>query len=159
MPIDRGIVETVTILRLMKFNTSSSCAGHVRRFMTEPYVRVQSDKAKEYAARAGWLDNPTKANPEYRRLRKKAVQLSLLEARKLISRLDNFYESRPGVPYSQRLTVRFLPPIYLDLRCQGAEMMHIGGREVKREVMARAQAEMREFAEHLKTIYFLTPVK
>jgi hypothetical protein len=153
MPIDTGILEMVTILRLMGFTTTSSCQGHVSRFLTEPYVRVESPAGRNYAQLAQELPDATKRNPAYARLRKTAVQHTLREAQRLTGYLDEFYRDR-DTDYRRSLTVRFFPPTLLNLVCLGVERMHIANSQDKREILNAARNEFAAFTEFLLVTHF-----
>jgi hypothetical protein len=151
-PVDSGIIDTVAILLLMGFRTTSSCAGHPQRLLTEPYVRFESAEAKKYyltAKKQGSSIN----NPAYRRLRHKAIRLSLREVAKLLPYLEDFYTDRPSA-YNRHLAIEFLPPTYVTLRCQGTEMAYISDAATKTKMMAESRAEMKAFTEYLKMRHF-----
>ena len=46
-PIDPGILDLVTVLRLLGINTTGSCEGHLGRFTSGPYIMFQSPLAKK----------------------------------------------------------------------------------------------------------------
>lgn len=93
MPVDKGIVETVTVLRLLGLNTSGSCAGHFNRITSGPYVMFQSVQAIECLAELQ-TDNIEKTSPAYRVARKKIIRFSVLEMNKLLPYVESFYKDR-----------------------------------------------------------------
>lgn len=151
MPVDREIVETVAILRLMDLNTTMSCAGHLSRITNGPYIIFTSLQARGYEAKRREVVDS--ASAEYKRLVRKSIKLNLLERQKLLPYLEHFYEHR-NVSYGQRLTIRSLGYSSNILYCQGADMAHLSDRAEKRKILNRNRAELDAFASFLEMAYF-----
>jgi hypothetical protein len=150
-PVDRGIVETVTALRLLGLHTVGSCAGHISRSgSTGPFVLFKSPQTIELELLAKHIPP---ADPQYKQLRLRATKLNAKELPKLLPHLDAFYQNR-HVPYAQRLIVQSFGPTAHRLTCQGSELMYSAGRNERRTLLRRHQLEMRTFTEFLKSIYF-----
>lgn len=119
MPVDRGIVETVAILRLLGIHTTSSCAGHSDRVTGGPYVKfasVHNDHVFTRMKEAG-----DRTGPEYKRIFDEGTRNSLIEWQKIIPFLDSFYADRI-VSYNQRIIISGFGPTDNCLMCQGADL-------------------------------------
>jgi hypothetical protein len=154
MPIDEGILEAVVVLRLLGFNTTVSCEGHVNRITGGPYVTFESEEALRYADQANQVDRTHRENKEgYSRLRNLAIHHSILQVQKLTPYLDKFYTKRE-TPFANRLIIRVFPMTYNCLKCQGAELAYVGDLAKKRDILLKNQLEMQAFTDFLKTEYF-----
>ena len=145
-PIDRGIAESVAVLRLLGINTFSSCWGHADRLTGGPYVMFKSSEAKDLEPKLQAINDPL--DPKFKRLRAKLVRANLRERAKLLPLLEDFYEGRP-TPFGQRLIIEGIGVEGSRLKVQNIELMAVdrGGR---RQILSAAQAEMRAFTEFLK---------
>jgi hypothetical protein len=154
MKVDAQIVETVAIFRLLGFTTTGSCAGHLKRITSGPYVTFESPEAMQFAAKARQLGKKlAEINPEYNKLRDRAVEHSAGEMQKLTVYLEGFYKNRQ-TQYDNRLIIRTFPMTYNCLKCQGAELAHVMSLPEREELLARNRAEMRDFTDYLKQLYF-----
>lgn len=77
MPVDKRMIETVTILKLLGLHTTMSCSGHMQRITGGPYVAFISPKAEKYRERCKQIDNPKDA--QYKKLYQKALRENILE--------------------------------------------------------------------------------
>lgn len=152
MAVDKDILETVAILRLLDFETVGSCGGHIRRSTGGPYVLFEPSKALRYAQRARQCTDPTR-RVEYRRLYKKATFFNALSMQRLIVYLEDFYASRPS-QYQDRLIVQSIPMALHTLKCQSAEVALTYSLADRKSSLAKQRAEMIAFAEHLKAKFF-----
>jgi|GEM_PF-2217598 len=159
MPVDSSIIETVIVLNLLGFSTSTSCGGHIRRATSGPYVVFESRKAREYAKQVRAFTANAPANQDvyidskFKRLRLKARTHSAFELHKLIAYLDRFYAHR-HVSYNDQLIVQSMPLTYNCLKCQGADSALALNSHDKKKLLASNQAEMNAFTEFLKAEYF-----
>jgi hypothetical protein len=151
MPVDKDIVETVSILRLLGFHTTASCGGHIRRITSGPYVIFESPKARHYAALARELNDSL--NTRYKVLRRKADRLRALDLHRLSVYLDEFYQDR-HLNYRAHLIIQSMPMTLNILKCHGAETALVADRITKKKIVEENRAEMSAFTEHLKVRYF-----
>jgi hypothetical protein len=154
MPVDKEVVETVAILRLMGFHTSASCGGHVRRITGGPYVMFDSPKADVYAQKCRDISEPT--SPLFKQFYKKARLENLKEQAQLFALLAKFYASR-SVPFSQRLTLRTVGYSTGRLECQGASMAEIAHLSERKKILEDDRNEFRDFTEFLKAEHGMAP--
>jgi len=153
-PIDRGILDTVTILRACGIHTIGSCEGHVDRPTGGPYIIFRSPNAKKYDDAKNVL--PNHASAEYRRLRKQAIMANTRQTQKLLILLDGFYAHRI-VPANQRLIVEYYGSAFSELMCQGAGLAHIHSPKQRADLLNKNQAEMRAFTDYLIALKVETP--
>jgi hypothetical protein len=152
MPIDKPIIEIVVILRLLGFNTTGSCSGHIRRITSGPYVNIQSVKSLDYTERA--LKITDTDSDEYRRLRRRADYYRAQDLQRLVAYLSDFYAYELPHGYSSHLIIQSMPTSWNILKCQGAEIARIGDIKTKTEIVRENQGEMARFAEYLKNEFF-----
>jgi len=151
MPVDRGIVETVAILRLLGIHTTSSCAGHLDRITGGPYVNfasVRNDQVFTKMKEAG-----DRKSSEYKRIFNEGTRNNLIERQKIVPYLDSFYANRI-VPSNQRIIITGFGPTKNCVMCQGAEFGHILGDQERNELLNKNKNEMKLFTEYLKLCYF-----
>jgi hypothetical protein len=146
-PVDKGIVDTVVAMRLLGFNTTASCAGHIRRMNTGPYVIFELPKARDYAKRARVINDSH--DPNFRALRKLANRQRAIDLGRMLTYLDEFYQNRL-VNQSGRLIVQSMPMTLNILQCQGAEAAYAVNADTKKAILAHNQAEMRAFTDFLR---------
>lgn len=146
--LDREIIETVAVLRLMGFSTTMSCGGHLSRITGGPYVRFCSPAAKKYHEQYKQIDP---AGLEGKRLASKAYRANLRERQKLLPYLEKFYRGR-DVPYGQRLTLRSPSMSSTYLYCQSAELARIFDQAERREILTANRQEMAAFTVLLKQV-------
>jgi hypothetical protein len=152
-PVDEEIVETVAIIRLLGMNTTSSCGGHqLGKVGSGPCVTFGSAEARASIKEMQKSDDYIH-NPAYEGIRDKAIKLTLIEMRKMLDLLEGFYATR-SVPIKQRLIVKFLPPTYNILQCQGAELVYGADFEEAERLLSENRDEMEIFTAHLKDVYF-----
>jgi hypothetical protein len=152
MPVDKKIVDTVTVLRLLGFHTTGSCGGHIRRTTRGPYVNIQSTKSMSYTERAFSIHN-TKSD-EYRKLCRKANYYRAQDLQRLTMYLSSFYKNRPLQNYSSHLIVHSMPTSMNILQCQGAEIAIAENMKTRATIVHANQSEMTSFTEYLKGIFF-----
>ena len=146
MKVDKDIFETVSIMRLLGFNTTGSCGGHIRRMTTGPYVIFQSPEAQHYANKARQLNN--KKHPDYRRLRQKADHHRAVDLDRRLRYLGEFYRNH-SVNVENRLIVQSIPMSLNILRCQGAEMALVLRHEEKKILVNINRLEIKNFTHYL----------
>lgn len=146
--MDKEIIDTVAVLRVIGINTTMSCAGHLRRHTGGPYVSFNSPAAVEYETKLGDLE-PDFSDVKYRRLYDKTCQLHYREIQKLIEQLDAFY-ARRTIPYVHRLTILFRGYTGGQLHCQGARLSRVFTPPDRKQLLTRNREEMQEFTEFLK---------
>ena len=152
MPIDKPIIETVVVLRLLGLNTTGSCGGHIRRITRGPYINIQSVKSLDYTKQALKLTNTD--SDEYRKLCRKANYYRAQDLQKLVTYLSDFYGHVPPHSYSSQLIIQSMPTSMNILQCQGAEIARIGDMKAKTEIVRENQNEMARFTEYLKDEFF-----
>jgi hypothetical protein len=145
-PIDPGILDTVTALRMLGVNTTSSCEGHAGRFTGGPYVLFASSELGEL--REKYREHTDRTSAEYKDWFRQASALNMREVQKVLELLDGFYAERM-TPHSQRLIVRCFGPTPAKLMCQDADLAHIVGKDEQRDILLRNQHEMDAFTSYL----------
>lgn len=153
MPVDKEIVETVTIMQLMGIHTIMSCGGHVRRTTGGPYIMFISQKAKKYAEQLKELGGSS--NPLYKKTYKKARIANLNEQQKIYTLLENFYKSHIS-SFGQRIIVRTVGFSASRLECQSADIAQIAHVDTRKKIVAENRREMKSFTAFLKAEYFKT---
>lgn len=152
MSVDKNIIDTVTVLRLLGFHTTGSCGGHVRRTTRGPYVNIQSIKSMDYTKRAFKVQSTD--NEEYRRLCQKANYHRAQDLQRLVNYLSDFYDNNPMQNYSSHLIVHSMPTSMNILQCQGAEIAFVMNAKARAEIVHANQREMTKFTEYLKDFFF-----
>jgi hypothetical protein len=153
MPIDRGILDTVAIMRLLGINTRMSCEGHIDRSLHGPYIMFASAKAVELEKQIEELKEKGQ-DEEVQRLKLEAGRLNILERDKLVKYLDKFYASRL-VPYNQRLIIMSVSPTFVGyLYCQGSERALGASKTAREKILAMSRKEMKAFTDFLKAMYY-----
>jgi len=152
MPVDKRMIETVTILKLLGLHTTMSCSGHMQRITGGPYVAFISPKAEKYRERCKQIDNPKDA--QYKKLYQKALRENILELQKLYHLLEQFYAARNATTFGRRLSLRTHGFSASRLDCQGADLARIVDRRSRKQMLADSQAEMKDFTEYLKRSFF-----
>lgn len=149
-PVDRQIVEAVTILRLLGFTTTGSCGGHADR-MLSPYVAFRS------AANADDRQRIEEAADQAARGRRKsqAIQHNAAELGRLLSLLERFYNTR-AVPYRQRLICQGFGVIGYRLTTQDADLVTVAPKDDRRELVKRQRREFDAFTKFLEAEFFGT---
>lgn len=157
MPIDPGILETVTAMRLLGAHTYMSCEGHMERGFG-PYVACEAPNAdadrKQLVALRKKNNLPDKDDPEIVQLSHKMNREERLERLRILLYLNEFYETR-NPPHLHRLSLENVGFLAMVLRCQGGAILvkdtGVESAGYRREMLARHQQEMRDFTEFLKT--------
>lgn len=156
MPIDGGIFDTITVLRLLGINTCMSCEGHLDRGY-RPYVSFEAIDAAVDRAKVADYRIKTKGNPpgpEEKEVITKISRDSIAERRRLFPYLD-------ATPYIHRLAIENLGFAAAILRCQGAILVGSPSMEslqTRSQLLAMHQKEMHDFTEFLKLKFFSTEV-
>lgn len=152
MPVDKKIIDTVTVLRLLGFHTTGSCGGHIRRTTRGPYVNIQSVASLDYTERA--LRIHTTDTDEYRALCRKANYCRAQDLQRLTSYLSDFYKDKPLHNYLSHLIVHSMPTSMNILQCQGAEIALTENTKATANLVYENQNEMARFTDYLKDIFF-----
>jgi hypothetical protein len=153
MPLDEGIADTVTVMRLLGINTTASCWGHLDRVTGGPYVIFSSPEAKPLELQYRQAGDPH--DPLFHRIRDQAVGLNLRERQKLLVHLDAFYRERL-TSYGTRLVIMPIGPEGSQLQCQNAELANILSQTDRRHMVQSHQAEMTTFTKFLIQAYYRT---
>jgi hypothetical protein len=151
MPVDKHIVETVAIMRLMGINTTMSCGGHLRRITNGPYVMFYAPTYKKFLEQRKAIGDFL--NPKAKQIQKKAIKVNLRERQKLLPFLEGFYAHRQ-VPYTQRLIIEDVGFKGSYLRAQGADLAYIVNSQAKKEILTNNRKEMQAFTQYLKEQFF-----
>lgn len=151
MPVDKEIVETVAILQLFGFMTTSSCEGHADRITEGPFVILRSSAA--FACEKQLMDIANRDSQEFADLKNKLTCLSIAEQRKLSTLLKDFYASRKQYSAGEMLTLRMIGRSDFRLNCQGSELAYAEDAHARAERLARNRMEMKAFTEWLKEAY------
>jgi hypothetical protein len=154
--IDRGIEDTVTALRLMGFQTSGSCEGHVDWGCATPWVDVDAPMALRYGPEYAGLP---RHDPK-RKAVADAATVGLEQTRQAVeSLLTDFYSNRQVAPAFRLRTVpmvdspdddHFNPlPIGFRIECAGSNEFDGYGRIGRIRPMGAARREMKAFTDFL----------
>jgi hypothetical protein len=146
-PVDKEIVQTVAVFRLLGFNTVGSCGGHIRRVTSGPYVIFESLGASKYATMARKISD--KKDKHYIASREKANYSRAVELRRLVDYIEAFYQERP-IDSRRHLIVQSMPMTLNILQCQGAEIALAVNSEVRKQILKNNQAEIAAFTRFLK---------
>lgn len=87
MRVDRNIEDLVVALRLLGFRTTASCAGHLRRRTTGPYVMFECEAARAIMGAATVPRDVAVRQAEFQ---------TLHDARRLRAIVDAFSRARPA---------------------------------------------------------------
>ncbi|MFF5363170.1 hypothetical protein ACFY4I_27890 [Streptomyces scabiei] len=150
MPVDRHIVETVAILRLMGFKTHMSCGGHVDR-ARGPWVSFRPRQADTYSSKAHGEDDSAKTRRYWRLVEKYNAR----EMQRLLPYLVRFYENRQ-VPYERQLIVQGFGRLRYDLTTLDKDLIRLVDKTQRRAHLDRQRQEFRDFTEFLKADFFGT---
>jgi hypothetical protein len=152
-PIDKDVIETVTALRALGFNTTSSCGGHLRRMTTGPYVIVRSVKAQQYERRALEINDLHDATR--RKLKERANYFRAVDMQRLTAYLVEFYLAQPLI-YRRHLVIQSLPMTLNILRCHSAEFAQLLSGSRRKQLLVESRNEMNTFTRYLTKIYLTT---
>ena len=147
-PVDRAIVETVAILRLLGLHTYSSCGGHAERGCS-PYVAFRSPDASTYREQAANEKDEAAA----RRLRRMTLRANARELAQLLPLLDRFY-SELNFPQSQRLIVQGFGLIGYRLTVQSADLLITNPQWLSLVMLKRQRDQLNGFTRFLVAEYF-----
>ena len=150
MKVDPGIEEAVAALRLLGFQTTMSCAGHVDRATTGgPYIMFKSE-----SAHAMYISTREELDPEVREATLRDCQIiALRDADRLRHIVERFSRSRSTSDNDQRLELRPVGHWGFRLCFVHADFSTLlSFREHKAEISAR-QSEMSLF-----TAYLMSPI-
>ena len=147
MPVDPGIEDLVTVLRLLGFDTVASCQGHADRVTGGPYVMVQSKQAQLVFGEQQKLADSS--GETARTLLKKARDLNTREGHRLELLLDRYYESR-AVTWGKVLEVRSVGYVVNRLCFVHAESDQLFGGDLNAKRLRLRQDEMKRFATFLR---------
>jgi len=171
-PIDKGILETVVVLNLLSIQTTSSCAGHVTRPRTHPWVHigVRDERYEKEEQRWDELNAlfmahseltpsgfPAKCGEEAIRYlhERDALGDALRKAnhvllRKLVGYLDAFYRVHQS-SYDRHMVLSEVGHFgEMNLYSLGADLMDTLPQKQRRAKLAEYQEEMRLFTAFLK---------
>ncbi|MEV8548191.1 hypothetical protein [Streptomyces sp. NPDC051572] len=147
-PVDRGVIETVAILRVLGVHTNMSCGGHVDRLLS-PYVTFASPDSND-DRRRGYASDDRRLR---RRLIGRASRRNAQELHILLPHLERFYQGR-DVPQSKRLILQGFGPLGYRLTSQSADLVHVVPRHERRALLDEQRQEFRAFTEFLKAETF-----
>ncbi|MDP3954629.1 MAG: hypothetical protein Q8Q06_04435 [bacterium] len=167
--IDGDIKETVIAFRVLSFETTASCEGHLGWGVASPWVdiepvpRGQRDElikryrvVNEEIEKEEALDMESeKLGDPYGQLHKLDVErdnLVLPEIKRLAGLLEEFYAGR-DTNFGARI-IMDVRPWAAHLQCQGAEIQRINEPDVKARSLEKYQAEFKALTEFLKKKYF-----
>jgi hypothetical protein len=148
VPVDEAIEDVVVALRLLGFNTISSCAGHLDRPATGPYVMCKSDRAFEVLEKS--REQMGRSSEEDGNLLKGSQTLALEDGNRLRLLLESYDAYRKIDP---NLVLEVRPAGYWAYRLcfVHAEFSHLLGPLEFGAVMDARQREMKRFAKFLKS--------
>ncbi|MEU3251083.1 hypothetical protein [Streptomyces sp. NPDC006997] len=147
-PVDRQIVEAVTILRVLGFTTTGSCGGHADRLLA-PYVGFRSAtnaEDRQYIEQA-----PDQA--ARRRRKNQTIRHNAAELGRLVPLLGRFYDGS-AVPYKQRLICQGFGVIGYRLTTQDADLVTVVSKDERRELVKRQRREFDAFTKFLEAEFF-----
>jgi hypothetical protein len=144
-PVDKGVRETVAALNIWEINTTGSCEGHDDRGELAPWIDIE---AKEVAALDKELEN-TNDEEVSRLITEDIERKNLVERRKVIDLLDEFYRDR-HVPFSRRLVIEGMARGWSKLQSQGADLQRIEPDQMRKQRLQEYQEEMCAFTDFLK---------
>jgi hypothetical protein len=151
MPVDRQIVETVAILRLLGIHTHMSCGGHTARCIG-PWVSFRSPRAASYQAQAYEAEKEGD-HERARRAWRLVERYNAQQLHRLVQLLARFYEGR-DVPHEQRLVAHGFGRLRYDLSCQSRDLLRVTPRDQRRGLLDQQRQEFRVFTEYLKAEFF-----
>lgn len=169
MHIDSGIIDAVTVFKMLGFTTTQSCEGHLDHGYISPWIQFGTKltpTTKKLKAKIELLNN------KIAKIRKKTTQ-SLNEVTPLFNQLsqtennlakylrkdllrlydylNEYYLSRT-VPFDQRLII-FNLTTHFQLIFQGAQMQDIFTKKRKQTKLKLYKQEFTEFTNFLKIRY------
>lgn len=167
--IDDGIKETVVVFKVLGFETSASCEGHLERGLASPWVDVEpvprdqrDELIKRYRAINEEIEKEEAIDTDSEKLgnlydqsHKLDVErdsMVLPEIKRLAELLEEFYRGR-DTDFGARI-VMDVRPWATRLQCQGAEIQRINEPDIKTTNLEKYQAEFKAFTEFLKNKYF-----
>lgn len=170
--IDEGIKEPVVGLNLLGVNTRQSCEGHVDtgHGIAAPWIDIKAkptteaaglreasmkllDDAEKMATEKGYDDVEVAAlYKEHHRLNKESRKQELVEAKKAMDLLSEFYAERQ-VPYDRRLVLDVKGYGGATIHPQGSNFQELAEPDVRRQKLVEYQQEMKDFSVFLKAKY------
>jgi hypothetical protein len=146
-PIDAGILDTVTALRLHGIHTIGSCEGHLDRITGGPYVMFEAPGTHDFRTKYRAIND--RKSEKYKYWHDKAIQENMPEIRKMLTLLNGFYDNRL-TPNDQHIIIRCFDTSVGELMCQSADIAHILTPTEHEVLLGKNQTEMQAFAEYLK---------
>lgn len=143
-PVDPKIRDLVTILRLLGFTTTASCAGHTYRVTTGPYVMFKSRASDTIHQEAKRCAEQVKRDA----LLNTARDVTLREAFSLRDLLEEFYQSHTD-SLSQVLEIRPVGYSGYRLCFRHADFSHVLSKSQHRTEIADRQRVLNQFCLHL----------
>lgn len=144
-PIDVGIIDTVAALHALGFNTSGSCAGHLKWGTGGPYIDTESKIGAELRNQIFLYRKKNQfkkaLTTKLEKLGDRARKENLKQANKILALLELFYKKR-NVPYENRIVMSFWSYNVVRLECQGSE---INGNRKGLKKQKSLQAYQHEF--------------
>ena len=163
--IDENIKETVVALKVLDFETSASCEGHLDHGIASPWVDIRFENKKlldRFRSLNKTIDEEESRDPEsaglgnlYDQLgglEKEKDQVVLVPLKRLADLFSIFYNNRT-VEFGTRL-IMDMWPWGCRIQCQGAELQDVASPEEREENLRKYQAEMNAFVSFLKESFF-----
>lgn len=139
VPIDAEILDFVTTLRYVGYETILSCGGHADRITGGPYVVIISKKGRSILER----------DPSDKRNRLLARQATAAEAMSLYELLAKFYIHHQ-LDYSQQVTLRMIGNDAFRIGCHGADLLDAEqDSERRKDRIRRYRKELDEFSKFI----------
>ncbi|WP_217241378.1 hypothetical protein [Streptomyces sp. AC555_RSS877] len=154
MAVDRPIIDTVAVLRLLGFHTYMSCGGHIDRALG-PSVSIASPHADEHRRRAHEAEKQGDRE-QARRAWQMVERHNAVELRRLVLLLARFYDGRE-VPHDHRLVAQGFGRLRYDLGSHSRDLLRVVPRNQRRALLDKQRQELRDFTDFLKVERFSAP--
>lgn len=147
VPVDAAIVGVVAGLRFHGIYTTSSCEGHPGRHTGGPYVMFTAVDFEKY--KRAYMALSDKTSVAFKKAYSEAVRRNMDEVGKVLSLLDDFYDTRQAL-HSDRIVIRCFGTAEAKLMCQNADMSYVVSESQQKKIIERNQEEFNAFALFLK---------
>jgi hypothetical protein len=166
--VDLGIRDTVAAFNANGFSTTASCEGHLDHGVAAPWIDIEdpsTDDLWEKSSEAFEIADKAEENKQPERVLKalykraheqrgEARRPTLLQAKRLMSFLADFYEDRE-VPFDRRLTLE-LNGSSCRIQSSGALVQAIEDDQTKSANLEQYREEMKLFSNYLKSKFLNT---
>lgn len=146
-PVDSGILDLVAVLRMLGFETTGSCEGHLNWGHAAPWVDIGEQPPRELLKRIDFSDpDAIDKHPVLRRWRAR----NLRAQRRLLTLLDQCYD-RHNPPETHRFILESMG-VYGAVRLvnQGYAIQLITPKPEQRKRLAEYQREARRLVSFLR---------